>query len=92
MFDEEEDWTCKICSKRYSAELILSIRRRWIECDECKHTFHYKCIPKKHLDAFGLDEDDVDDDELQFLCHFCAKDVDSDNDPLVLSSDDSDED
>lgn len=56
VFDDDDDWVCKICSKRYSAELILHIRCRWIECDECKNAFHYKCIPKKHLDAFGLDE------------------------------------
>ncbi|KAG8276950.1 hypothetical protein J6590_052866 [Homalodisca vitripennis] len=47
----------------------------------CKNTFHYRCIPKKHLDAFGLDESDDDEDELNFLCHLCADDIDSDNDP-----------
>lgn len=46
IFDKDEDWTCKVCSRRYSSELILKVRRRWIECDVCKSQFHYKCIPK----------------------------------------------
>lgn len=91
VYDEEEDWQCKVCLKRYSAELIIKLRRRWIECDKCKNTFHYKCIPKKHLDAFGIEESDDDDDELVFYCHFCAADIDSDADPFVLSETEPDD-
>lgn len=63
---------------------MLHVRCRWIESDDCKNTYYFKCIPKKHLDE--------DDEELQFLCHFCAKDVDSDNDPFVLSEIERDDD
>lgn len=49
-------------------------------------TFHFKCIPKTHLKTFGLEESDEDDDEVAFVCHFCTKnDLNSDEDPLVLS-------
>ncbi|KAG8274435.1 hypothetical protein J6590_107964, partial [Homalodisca vitripennis] len=93
VYDKEDDWTCKVCNKRYSAELILKIRRRWIECDKCTNTYHYKCIPKKHLDAFGIEESDDDDDELAFYCHNCANDIDTDTEPLGLDlSDTEDED
>jgi hypothetical protein len=85
IFDEDEDWTCHVCGKRYSSELITSKRRRWIECDKCQHTYHYRCIPKKHLNLFGIDEDDEDDDELAFICHLCTPEMNSDNDPLELS-------
>lgn len=61
------------------------MERRWIECGKCKNAFHYKCLPKKHLEAFGIDESDEDDDELAFYCHECASDVDSDAEPFVLS-------
>lgn len=57
-------------------------------------TYHNKCIPKKHCDAFGIEEtDDDDQDKIQLLCHFCANDVDSDCEPLVISepSDEDDE-
>lgn len=66
--------TVGICCKSYSAELILNIRC-WIECDDCKSTFHFKCILKTHLEAFGIDESDEDD--LQFICHICTNDIDS---------------
>lgn len=46
--DSEDDWTCKVCKKRFSAEKILNIGKKWIDCDSCKSPFHYKCIPKKH--------------------------------------------
>lgn len=87
LFDEEEDWVCEVCSGKYSNELNTKTRRRWIECDQCKCAFHYKCLPKKHLNAFGIEEDD--DDELAFVCNICANYVDSDCEPFVLSDTES---
>lgn len=49
-------------------------------------------LPKKHLDAFGLEESDEDDDELLFSCHICTSDINSDNDPFELSESDNDDD
>uniref|UniRef100_A0A1B6L7P3 PHD-type domain-containing protein n=1 Tax=Graphocephala atropunctata TaxID=36148 RepID=A0A1B6L7P3_9HEMI len=88
VFDESEDWICKVCGQRYSAEIITQTRRRWIQCDECGHTYHYKCLPKKHLDIYGIEEDD-EEDEVAFVCHKCTKD--SDDEDLHLSSDDEEE-
>lgn len=39
-FDEEEDWRCNKCGMRFSSELIRSVRKRWVECDECKKQYH----------------------------------------------------
>lgn len=89
VFDEEDDWKCLMCKKRFSAEQSMNIRRRWIECDQCKETFHYSCIPKKHRDTFGIEESDEDDDELSFICHMCANDIDSDCEEFVLSESDN---
>lgn len=72
--DIEEDWVCKKCQIRYSSELITKKRRRWVECDKCHGTFHYKCIPKLHLDTYGLDEDDEDEEDVNFICHLCVDD------------------
>lgn len=83
--DVEEDWICKICLKRYSAELIIGKRRRWVECDTCQGQYHYKCVPKKHLDAFGLEESDEEEEEVNFICHLCAADVDTDYEDLRLT-------
>lgn len=63
---------------RYSSELIRKFRKRWIECDECKSQFHYNCLPKKHLEQYGLEEDDNDDDEVAFVCHVCVEGEESD--------------
>lgn len=75
---------------RFSSELIRSVRKRWVECDECKKQYHYKCIPKSHLDLYGLDEEDEDDEEVKFICHLCVDD-ESDND-LAALLEDTDED
>lgn len=47
-------------------KIITNNRCRWVECDNCKSTFHYKCIPKKLLVLYGLDEEDKDEDEVNF--------------------------
>lgn len=88
--DEEEDWKCKTCGTRYSSELIRSKRRRWVECDQCKGQFHYKCIPTSHLDLYGLDEEDEDDDEVAFLCHHCVDDKSDDDLANLLNDSDDD--
>lgn len=75
---------------RFSPELIRSVRKRWVECDTCKKPYHYKYVPKSHLDLYGLDDDDDDDDEVAFICHVCVDDK-SDND-LANLLDDSDDD
>lgn len=85
IYDRDEDWVCKVCNKRYSAELIIGNRRRWVECDTCQGQYHYKCIPKKHLDSFGLEESDEDEEDVNFICHVCAADVDTGNEEFQLS-------
>lgn len=80
--DVEEDWFCKVCGGRYSSELILKTGKKWIECDECKSAYHIRCVPKKHLNTYGIEESD-EDEEVQFVCHNCISD--SDDDPLILS-------
>lgn len=82
--DVEEDWVCKVCSLRYSAELIFKKSKKWVECDSCLGQYHYKCIPKKHLNKYGLD--DSEDDELTFICHNCTENSDEDNDFDFLTS------
>lgn len=84
VFDEEEDWKCAKCnSGRFSSELIRSVRKRWVECDTCKAQYHYKCIPKTHLDLYGLD----DDNEVLFFCHKCVDDKSDDDLGQFLESD-----
>lgn len=62
----------------------MKTRRKWIKCDSCKKHFHYKFIPKRHLETFGLEESD--DDEEEVVCHNCTKNyLYNDEDPLVLS-------
>lgn len=65
-------------------------RRRWVECDECKLQYHYKCVLKAHLELYGMEEDDDDDEELAFLCHKCAE-LQSDEDLAGLLLSDSDD-
>lgn len=93
IYDLDEDWTCKVCGGRYSAEIIIggTSSRRWIECDDCKKTFHYKCIPKQHLNIYGLDEDSDNEDEMAFVCHECSPDTDDDLNCLLASEDDESE-
>lgn len=88
--DIDEDWICKVCQNRYSSELIIGTRRRWVECDQCKCQFHYKCIPKKHLNCYGIEEDDEDEDDVAFICHFCINE-ESDCDLANLLSDEGSE-
>lgn len=90
MFDEEEDWICNKCGLRFSSELIRSVRKRWVECDTCKKQYHYKCVPKSHLDLYGLEDDDDDDDKVTFICHMCVDDQSDDD--LANFLDDSDDD
>lgn len=63
----------KVCCGAF----IINDGQRWIERDKCQAQVHFKCIPEKHLNSFGLEECDEDDDELAFICHFCATDIDS---------------
>lgn len=58
--DIDEDWVCKKCQVRYSAEVITNKKRRWVDCDQCKSAFHVNCIPKSHLNLYGLDDDEED--------------------------------
>lgn len=94
VYDQDEDWICKVCGGRYSAELIVgtSSCRRWIECDECENTYHYKCIPKKHLNVYGIEESDEDEDELNFVCHNCTKNSDDEDMELGLLLSENDDD
>lgn len=66
----------------------MGISCRWIECDDCKKTCHYQCFPRKHRDAFRIEETDEDDDDLQFICHISANYVNSDCEDFILSDTD----
>lgn len=90
IYDSEDDWTCKGCGSRYSSELIIggTTSRRWIKCDICKSAYHYKCIPKAHLNVYGIEDTDEDDDEIAFVCHICSPDTDDD---MLVDEDESDQ-
>lgn len=67
--DSDEDWTCTVCSSRYSSEVIRGFKRQWVECDGCSKQFHIDyCVPKKHQKDYNLN---VDDDEVECICHIC---------------------
>ncbi|KAG8279794.1 hypothetical protein J6590_097047, partial [Homalodisca vitripennis] len=56
VFDEEEDWTCKVCDRRYSAEIILNIRAHAFgieESDEDDDELVFYC----HICANDIDSD-----------------------------------
>lgn len=64
--------------------------KKWIEpCDLCKSPFHYKCIPKKHRNKFGIKSEEDDHEETSFMCHLCVSD--SDDNPLVLGDEEEDD-
>ena len=71
-----QDWIRKKCNSSFIDENKRKLRHTWIACGKCDDKYNFKCIPKTHIEAFGLDEDDMD--EVSFFCHKCA----------MLSSDD----
>ncbi|KAJ4443802.1 hypothetical protein ANN_05582 [Periplaneta americana] len=72
LIEDPNDWLCKKCGKSLNDEKLKKLKRTWVECDKCKDTYHFKCIPKSHVNAFGLDEEDMEEDCVTFLCHNCA--------------------
>lgn len=75
----------------YSAEFITNGRRRWINFDKCQSQYHFKCIPKRHLNNFGLEECEENNNELAFICHFCTTDIDSSCEEFELDESDEDD-
>lgn len=81
--------TGSVKSANYSAEVITNKKRRWVDCDQCKSAFHVKCIPKSHLNLYGLDDDEDEEDEFAFICHFCVDEKSDDNLADCLTSSES---
>ena len=48
----------------------MKLPRNWIVCDKRDDKHHFKCMLKTNIEAFRLDEDDID--EAPFFCHNCA--------------------
>lgn len=58
---DSEDLICKKCKHSFNEERKKKLSRKWVECDTCKNTYHFKCVPKNHIESFGLTNDDDDD-------------------------------
>lgn len=82
-----EDWICGRCAESYNKEKRLKISNKWIECDNCKRTFHFSCIPKIHLEAWDIQEKDLDSGAIDFNCHVCINEDDILDDVKVLGND-----
>lgn len=68
-----EDWICTKCKMSYNEEKSERIHNKWIECDNCKRTFHFKCIPKNYLNSWDITEKDLDKGIIDFQCHVCIE-------------------
>lgn len=86
----DEHLKCKKCKNSFNEEKKKKISRKWVECDGCKSTYHFKCIPKSHVQSFGIGLSESDDEEdVTFMCHECAKCDESDNDFEMLDIDEN---
>lgn len=72
----KRDYKCMTCNASWNEEKQSGINSKWIDCDNCKKSVHFKCLSKQHIIKFNLDDESWKNEEFDFICEEC--DVDND--------------